>query len=209
MRPGPPAPIVKSSSNATTLSYSSSSTSFPTTPSSNTTTSPLEVLMALQMEDGEEHIENENITLEQIRHMLPANITQSLEELNISFTDFLLSENIGEILNNLAVPVDPPDNNVSTSENSSGTHEILKDNLKTRTLQIFLKSVESIGVNYTNHNRTVFNKLYLYSKLTSNMSDKEFTLANIIPRVDFTKINLVVPTAPTKPKVSSSYERNC
>lgn len=204
MRPGPPAPIVKASSNTTTLSYSSSSTSFPTTPGFNSTMSPLDMLMALQIEDGEEHIENENITLEQIRLLLPANITQSLEELNISLTDFLLSENIGEILNNLAVPADPPDNNVSTSENSSGTHDILK----TRTLQIFLKSVENIGVNFTNHNRTLFNKLYLYSKLISNVSDKEFTLSNAIPRVDFTKINLVLPTTPTKPKVSSRYEWN-
>lgn len=140
--------------------------------------------------------------------MLPANITQSLEELNISLTDLLLSENIGEIVNNLAVPADPPDNNVSTSDNSSGTHEILKDILKTRTLQIFLKSVENIGVNFTNHNRTLFNKLYLYSKLISNVSDKEFTVSNAIPRVDFTKINLVLPTTPTKPKVSSSHEWN-
>lgn len=205
-RPGPPPHIVKTTSNTTTLLYSSSSTSVATTPSPNTT-SPYEVLMALQLEEGEEHIEDENITLEQIRHMLPANITQTLEELNISFTDFLLSENMVEILNNLPVPAEPPDKTVPTSDNSSATHDVIKDIMKSKSLLAFLKSVENVGVNFTNHNRTILNKLYLYSKI-SNVSDKEFTLGHEILRVDFTKINLVLPTTATKPKVSSSVGLN-
>lgn len=160
--------------------------------------------MALQMENTvDEHFDSSNMTLELFRHIMPANVTPLLEELNISLNDLLQTENLGEILNSIAIPEEPPDKNVSTVEKTKEEIETLekfKALLKIVTLKSYLESEEVQSLNLTNHNRTLSK---LYKLLGQNKSENgSFTTVHMIPRVDFTKINLVLPTVPTKPKVT-------
>ncbi|KAG8249026.1 hypothetical protein J6590_029376 [Homalodisca vitripennis] len=192
MRPGPPTAVVKSETNTTTP-YTSSS--YFTTLGYNTTTSPLEVLMALQSAVEQVYIENN--TLEMFRNTLPTNFTPFLEELNISFSELLQSENIGEILNNIALSEETSDKDTKNKD--------LKDKKLAQAetgkyygisaLKSYIKGENSENLNFTNHNRT-FSKLLELSKVIGNGSR-----GNEIPRVDFTKINLVLPTISTKPQL--------
>lgn len=165
--------------------------------------------MALKMQNlVEERFDSNNMTLELFRHMLPANVTPLLEELNISLNDLLQTENFGEILNSITIPEEPPDKNVSMVEKTKEEIESLdkfKALLKIVTLKSYLESEEVQSLNFTNHNRTLS---MLYQLLAQNKSDNgSFTTAHMIPRVDFTKINLVLPTVATKPQVFICYHQ--
>nr|ATU07271.1 TRP channel protein nanchung [Nephotettix cincticeps] len=204
MRPGPPPAVVKSTANTTTL-YSSSP--FPTYSPSSTftdndsfTDSMAEVLMALRIDESNNIVYNDSNSLELFSNILPTNFTPILQELNISFTEFLQSDNIGEILNRIEIPQEPPDKYPTTNE------------AKLRKIQSDGKILDVLKLTATRNetkrdtsdiNTKSFNGIF--GKLLEKHKNGTigYPHENGVPRVDFTKINLVLPTSSMNPELSS------
>ncbi|XP_054262159.1 transient receptor potential cation channel subfamily V member 5 [Macrosteles quadrilineatus] len=193
MRPGPPAAVVKAANTTSLYSSSTYTTSSPFGENGTSTTSMAEVLMAMRMDGSSNVVFNENNTLELFNNMLPTNITPILQQLNVSFSELLQSDNIGEILNSIAVPQEPPDK-LSIDEETRKDNESDGKILDTLKLAAFINRVKKdTPTNISNKNVTFGNLVELPAKNGSGG----------IPRVDFTKINLVLPTSSTNPQIGS------
>lgn len=210
MRPGPPPGTIKTVVGNTTSLYYSSSSTFTTVPSStvttsitsNSTTSSTDVLMGFQSENIDDDIVyDDNSTLELLQDLMPANFSLILEEMNMSITDFLQSDNVGDMLIKIGLEEEPSDGYNSASENLNQNNRTQR-----RPRRVFrggsrkhYKKGGKVNANDTSHNATM-SKLSILTKLLENKSHN-YPNGVEIPRVDFTKINLALPTIPTKPQV--------